>query len=62
MSKNINVSITAFEASITPRQYDKIDVDLTVADTALIDLLPELDIVDIISYLEENGYDVTKED
>lgn len=62
MSKNINISITAFEANIVPRQCDKIDVDLTVADTTLIDLLPELDMVDIISYLEENGYDVTKED
>lgn len=54
------VSIDVKSASIYPRGIYSFNVDLDVEESELTGLLDEMNEDDIISYLEDKGYTITK--
>lgn len=54
------VSIDVKSASISPRGLHFFNVDLDVEESELTGLLDEMNKDDIISYLEDKGYTITK--
>lgn len=57
-----NISVEASEASVTPISGNLVNVAITLERDELIGLLDDMEIDDVISFLEDEGYNVTKED
>ena len=57
-----DISVEASEVSVTPMSGSLVNVNLTLERGELIGLLDEKEIDDVISFLEDEGYNVTKGD
>lgn len=57
-----DISVEASEVCVAPISGSLVNVSLSLERDELIGLLDEMEIDDIISFLEDEGYNVTKED
>lgn len=57
-----DISVEASEVSVTPISGNLVNVAITLERGELIGLLDEMEIDDVISFLEDEGYNVIKED
>lgn len=57
-----DISVEASEVCLTPISGSLVNVNLTLERDELLSLLDEMEIDDVISFLEDEGYNVTKED
>lgn len=57
-----DISVEASEVSVLPISGSLVNVNLTLERDELIGLLDEMEIGDIISFLEDEGYNVTKDE
>lgn len=57
-----DISVEASEVCVTPISGNLVNVAITLERDELIGLLDEMEIDDVISFLEDEGYKVTKEE
>lgn len=57
-----DISVEASEVSVTPISGNLVNVATTLERDELIGLLDEMEIDDVISFLEDEGYNVTKDE
>ena len=57
-----DISVEASEVSVTPISGNLVNVAITLERDELIGLLDEMEIDDVISFLEDEGYNVTKDE
>lgn len=57
-----DISVEASEVSVCPISGSLVNVNITLERDELISLLDEMEIDDVISFLEDEGYNVTKDE
>lgn len=57
-----DISVEAPEVCVTPISGSLVNVAITLERDELLSLLDEMEIDDVISFLEDEGYNVTKDE